>query len=70
MIKGSETLTQNKFKFCLNVGDQAQLGFNLGRIEDGGSIKLTDLIIQWYDKSGKVVKEEPKAYVRTSFLFM
>ena len=70
MIKGSETLTQNKFKFCLNVGDQAQLGFNLGRIEDGGSIKLTDLIIQWYDKSGKVVKEEPKAYVPTSFLFM
>ncbi len=70
MIKGSETLTQNKFKFCLNVGDQAQLGFNLGRIEDGGSIKLTDLIIEWYDKSGKTVDKQPESYVPTSFLFM
>ncbi|MGK7953861.1 MAG: hypothetical protein AB4063_01125 [Crocosphaera sp.] len=68
-IEGSMTMNENRFKLGLNL-KVFQLGIDLGRVEDAGSLKLTDYIVTWFDEQGNPTGKMPDKYVPTSFLFL
>ncbi|MDJ0600220.1 MAG: hypothetical protein QNJ37_15440 [Crocosphaera sp.] len=68
-LQDGNTLNKPGFKFGLNI-KVVKLGIDLGKVQEATSLKLTDYVIEWYDRNGRITNNAPNPYVPSSFLFL
>ena len=70
-LEDNKNADKTWFKLGLKLG-VVKLGINLGSVENASSLKLTDYIVEWYDKAGQTIDNplDQYKYVPSSFLFM
>ncbi len=62
-------LSKNRFKLGFSTGI-VSVKIELGTIKEAGTLKLSDLVIEWYDNQGRPTDTQPSKYVPSSFLIL
>ncbi|MDJ0658711.1 MAG: hypothetical protein QNJ42_04395 [Crocosphaera sp.] len=62
-------MSKSRFNFGFNAG-LFKVGIDLGTIKQAGTLKLSDLVIEWYDSNGRPTDKQPAKYVPSSFLIL